>query len=213
MSDGGAAPPLSRPEFMSRTPHRNWIIVILGALATIGPFAIDMYLPAFPEIAAALHVSTARVSLSLSSYFAGMAAAQLFYGPLLDRFGRKRPLYVGLSLFIAASVLCLTARNVESLVALRFVQALGGCAAQVACMAMVRDLFPARETAKIISLLILVISASPLLAPSIGVFVAGHLGWQWVFIVLSAYAFVMWMISWRLLPEGHPPDRGISLRP
>jgi DHA1 family bicyclomycin/chloramphenicol resistance-like MFS transporter len=198
---------------MSRTPHRNWIIVILGALATIGPFAIDMYLPAFPEIAAALHVSTARVSLSLSSYFAGMAAAQLFYGPLLDRFGRKVPLYVGLLLFIAASVLCLTARNVESLVALRFVQALGGCAAQVACMTMVRDLFPARETAKIISLLILVISASPLLAPSIGVFVSTHLGWQSVFIVLASYAFVMLMISWRLLPEGHPPDRGLSLRP
>jgi len=198
---------------MSRTPHKNWIIVILGALATIGPFAIDMYLPAFPEIAAALHVSTARVSLSLSSYFAGMAAAQLFYGPLLDRFGRKRPLYVGLLLFITASLFCLTSRNVESLVALRFVQALGGCAAQVACMAMVRDLFPARETARIISLLILVISASPLLAPSVGVFVSVHLGWQWVFIVLSAYAFLMLMISWQLLPEGHPPDRGVSLRP
>jgi DHA1 family bicyclomycin/chloramphenicol resistance-like MFS transporter len=198
---------------MSRTPHRNWIIVILGALATISPFAIDMYLPAFPEMAAALHVSTARVSLSLSSYFAGMAAAQLFYGPLLDRFGRKRPLYVGLLLFIAASLLCLTSRNVESLVALRFVQALGGCAAQVTCMAMVRDLFPARETARIISLLILVISASPLLAPSIGVFVSTQLGWQWVFIVLSAYASLMLLISWRLLPEGHPPDRGISLRP
>jgi DHA1 family bicyclomycin/chloramphenicol resistance-like MFS transporter len=193
--------------------HRNWIIVILGALATIGPFAIDMYLPAFPEIAAALHVSTARVSLSLSSYFAGMAAAQLFYGPLLDRFGRKVPLYAGLSLFIAASLLCLASRSVESLVVLRFVQALGGCAAQVTCMAMVRDLFPARETAKIISLLILVISASPLLAPSIGVFVSTHLGWQWVFIVLAAYAFLMVMISWRLLPEGHPPDRSLSLRP
>ena len=198
---------------MSRTPHRNWIIVILGALATISPFAIDMYLPAFPEIAAALHVSTARVSLSLSSYFAGMAAAQLFYGPLLDRFGRKRPLYVGLLLYIGASLFCLTSRNVESLVALRFVQALGGCAAQVTCMAMVRDLFPARETARIISLLILVISASPLLAPSIGVFVSTHLGWQWVFIVLSAYALLMLLISWGLLPEGHPADRSISLRP
>lgn len=185
----------------------------MGALATIGPFAIDMYLPAFPEIAAALHVSTARVSLSLSSYFAGMAAAQLFYGPLLDRFGRKRPLYVGLSLFIIASALCLTSANVESLVALRFVQALGGCAAQVACMAMVRDLFPARETAKIISLLILVISASPLLAPSVGVFVSTHLGWQAVFIVLGSYAFVMLVISWRLLPDGHPPDPSVSLRP
>jgi DHA1 family bicyclomycin/chloramphenicol resistance-like MFS transporter len=198
---------------MSHTLHRNWIIFILGALGTLTPFAVDMYLPAFPEIAKALGVSTARVSLSLSSYFAGMAAGQLLYGPLLDRFGRKLPLYGGLILFIAASVLCLTARNVESLIALRFVQAIGGCAAAVACMAMVRDFFPAHETAKIISLLILVISASPLLAPSVGVFVSEHLGWQWVFIVLSAFAFLMGIVSWKLLPAGAPPDLSISLRP
>jgi MFS transporter, DHA1 family, multidrug resistance protein len=95
-------------------------------------------------------------------------------------------LYAGLILFIAASLLCLCSRTVEWLIAMRFVQALGGCAAQVAAMAMVRDFFPVHETAKIISLLILIISASPLLAPSVGVFVAVHLGWQWVFIVLSA---------------------------
>ncbi len=199
---------------MSQPTHnRVLIIVILGALSTISPFAIDMYLPAFPAIAAALGTSTAKVSLSLASYFAGMAAAQLFYGPLLDRFGRKLPLYAGLILFIAASVLCLFARNVESLIALRFVQALGGCAAQVAAMAMVRDFFPAKETAKIISLLILVISASPLLAPSVGVYVAMHLGWQWVFIVLSAFVLLMLVISAWVLPEGHEPDRSISLRP
>ena len=197
---------------MSQTHNRFLIIVILGALSTISPFAIDMYLPAFPEIAAALQTTTAKVSLSLASYFAGLAAGQLFYGPLLDRFGRKLPLYAGLVLFIVASVLCLFSRNVESLIALRFVQALGGCAAQVAAMAMVRDFFPAHETAKIISLLILVISASPLLAPSIGVFVAVQLGWQWVFIVLSAFVFVMLLIARFVLPEGHPPDRSVFLR-
>ena len=197
---------------MSRTPNRNWIIVILGALATISPFAIDMYLPAFPEIATALDTSTARISLSVASYFAGLAASQLFYGPLLDRFGRKLPLYAGLTLFFAASLLCLFSRTVEWLVAMRFVQALGGCAAQVASMAMVRDFFPVHETAKIISLLILILGVSPLLAPSVGVFVAVHLGWQWVFIVLAAFAALMLVVSWRLLPEGHPPDPGISLR-
>jgi DHA1 family bicyclomycin/chloramphenicol resistance-like MFS transporter len=101
---------------------------------------------------------------------------------------------------------------VEWLVAMRFVQALGGCAAQVASMAMVRDFFPVRETAKIISLLILIIGASPLLAPSVGVFVAVHLGWQWVFIVLAAFVALMLAVSWRLLPEGYPPDRSVSLR-
>ncbi|MEI9865576.1 MAG: multidrug effflux MFS transporter [Limisphaerales bacterium] len=188
------------------------IILILGALSTISPFAIDMYLPAFPEIASALHTSTARVSLSLASYFAGLAAGQLFYGPLLDRFGRKLPLYAGLVLFIVASLLCLLSQTVEWLIALRFLQALGGCAAAVASMAMVRDFFPVKDTAKIISLLILILSASPLLAPSVGVFVAVNLGWQWVFIVLSAFVALMLFICWWLLPQGHQPDRSVSLR-
>jgi len=197
---------------MSQSRNRYLIIFILGALSTISPFAIDMYLPAFPEIATALHTSTARISLSIASYFAGMAAGQLFYGPLLDRFGRKLPLYAGLILFIAASILCLCSRTVEWLVVMRFVQALGGCAAQVAAMAMVRDFFHVDETAKIISLLILILSVSPLLAPSVGVFVAVHLGWQWVFIVLSAFVVLMLVISRWVLPEGHKPDRTVSLR-
>src|SRR5579863_744924 len=119
--------------------NRTLIIFVLGSLATISPFAIDMYLPAFPEIAGALHTSTAKVSLSVSSYFAGLAAGQFVYGPLLDRFGRKLPLYAGLVLFAAASLLCLLARDVRFLVAMRFLQAFGGCSAQVAAMAMVRD--------------------------------------------------------------------------
>src|SRR5271156_3799261 len=96
--------------------NRHWIILILGALSTISPLAIDMYLPAFPGMAAALHSSTARISLSISSYLVGLAVGQLFYGPLLDRFGRKRPLYAGLTLFIVASLLCLVSRTVEWLV-------------------------------------------------------------------------------------------------
>jgi len=197
---------------MSQSHNRFLIILILGALSTISPFAIDMYLPAFPEIATALHTSTARISLSIASYFAGMAAGQLFYGPLLDRFGRKLPLYAGLVLFIAASILCLCSRHVEWLIAMRFVQGLGGCGAQVAAMAMVRDFFPAKETAKIISLLILILSASPLLAPSAGVLVAVHLGWQWVFIFLSLFVALMLFICWWQLPQGHKPDRSVSLR-
>ncbi|HEV2693043.1 MAG TPA: multidrug effflux MFS transporter [Verrucomicrobiae bacterium] len=198
---------------MSQSHNRYLIIVILGALSTISPFAIDMYLPAFSEMAAALHTSDTQIAFSLSSYFAGLAAGQLLYGPLLDRFGRKLPLYAGLTLFIAASVACLCSRSVEWLVAMRFMQALGGCAAQVAAMAMVRDFFPARETAKIISLLILVLSVSPLLAPSAGTYVAGQWGWQWVFIVLAAFAALMLAVSAWVLPEGHEPDRSVSMRP
>ncbi len=193
--------------------NRFVIILILGSLSTISPFAIDMYLPAFPGIAIALHTTTARVSLSIASYFIGLAAGQLFYGPLLDRFGRKPPLYVGLTLFVAASILCLFSRTVEWLVAMRFLQALGGCAAQVASMAMVRDFFPVHETAKIISLLILILGVSPLLAPSLGSFVALHLGWQWVFVILATVALLNLFLCWWCLPQAHAADRSVSLMP
>src|SRR6478735_5421741 len=95
------------------TQNRLLIILILGSLSTISPFAIDMYLPAFPGIAVALHTSTAKISLSISSYFAGLAAGQLLYGPLLDRFGRKLPLYAGLVVFVIASILCLVSPTVN----------------------------------------------------------------------------------------------------
>ncbi len=199
---------------MSKHGHnRILVILILGSLSTISPFSIDMYLPAFSEIATALHTSPAKISLSISSYFAGLAAGQLLYGPLLDRFGRKPPLYVGLIIFIAASLLCLGAHDLRWLVEMRFVQALGGCAAQIAAMAMVRDFFPVRETAKIISLLILILGVSPLLAPTVGGYVASHLGWQWVFVILAAVAFLNLVICFFYLPEGHGADPTVSLKP
>jgi DHA1 family bicyclomycin/chloramphenicol resistance-like MFS transporter len=195
------------------THNRFLIILILGSLSTLSPFAIDMYLPAFPEIAAALHTSTAKVSLSVSSYFAGLAVGELIYGPLLDRFGRKLPLYAGLVLFTVASVLCLFVHSVQGLAAMRFLQALGGCAAQVAAMAMVRDFFPVRETAKIISWLILILGVSPLLAPTVGSAVASHWGWKWVFIILAVVAVANLAVCRICLPDGHQPDKTISLRP
>lgn len=195
------------------TENQTAIILILGSLSTLSPFAIDMYLPAFPEIAGELHTSTARIALSVSSYFAGLAAGQIVYGPLLDRFGRKQPLYVGLALFMVASLLCLRARTVQWLVAMRFLQALGGCAAQIAPMAMVRDFFPVRDTAKIISLLILILGASPLLAPSVGNFVASGMGWQWVFLILAIVALINMAVVFWFLPEGHEPDSNVSLHP
>ncbi len=199
---------------MSHSTHNRFLIIlILGSLSTLSPFAIDMYLPAFPEIAGALHASTAKVSLSVSSYFAGLAARQLIYGPLLDRFGRKPPLYGGLALFAVASILCLFARTVEWLVVMRFLQAPGGCAAQVAAMAMVRDFFPVRETPRIISWLILILGVSPLLAPTVGSAVASQWGWRWVFIILAVVAVLNFLLCWILLPDGHQPDKSVSLRP
>ena len=191
---------------------RAWIIFLLGLLSVVNPFAIDMYLPAFSPIASNFKTTTSVISLSLSSYFIGFAVGQILYGPLLDRFGRKRPLYFGLILYILASIGCAQANSIDALVALRFIQALGGCAAQVAAIAMVRDFFPVKESAKILSLLFLIIGVSPLLAPTIGSALVSALGWRWIFILLGANAFVMLALTFTVLPEGHTPDASISLK-
>jgi DHA1 family bicyclomycin/chloramphenicol resistance-like MFS transporter len=112
-----------------------------------------------------------------------------------------------------SSLLCLRAHSVQDLVILRFIQALGGCAAQVAAMAMIRDFFPVQETAKILSLLILILGVSPLLAPTIGSFMTVHWGWSSVFVVLAAFVFILLMVVIFRLPEGHQPDHTISLHP
>lgn len=198
---------------MPRTkPSNLYLILTLGSLATISPFAIDLYLPAFQQMAEEFGTTPARVALSLSSFFVGLSLGQLFYGPLLDRFGRKRPLFFGLGIFILASFGCLQSKSVEALIAFRFLQALGGCVASVSATAMVRDFFPPREGAKIFSLLMLVLSVSPLLAPTIGGFVTAYLGWHWVFILLAAIVSLILANVVLFLPEGHEPDVSVSLR-
>jgi len=193
--------------------HTTWIIVLLGTLCVVTPFAVDMYLPAFSTIAAEYGTTTSAISLSLSTYFVGFALGQILYGPLLDRFGRKRPLYIGLAAYIVCSIGCATAPNLKTFIALRFLEALGGCVAQVGAIAMVRDFFPVQESAKVFSLLFLMIGLSPLLAPTIGSLLIAGLGWRWIFVLLAAIAFVILAVTFLLLPEGHEPDHSISLRP
>src|SRR5688572_26663389 len=135
-------------------PNKNfYLILILGLLTAIGPFSIDMYLPAFPDIAKDLHTDVSQVMLSLSSFFIGISVGQLIYGPLLERFGRKRPLYFGLTLYLLASIGCALATSVDALIMFRLVQALGSCVGMVASRAIVRDLFEVHQNAKIFSLL------------------------------------------------------------
>jgi DHA1 family bicyclomycin/chloramphenicol resistance-like MFS transporter len=199
---------------MASSKHNPiWIIVLLGSLCVVTPFAIDMYLPAFARIAAEFGTTTSAISLSLSTYFVGFALGQLIYGPMLDRFGRKRPLYVGLVVYVVCSISCALAPNLRTFIALRFLEALGGCVAQVGAIAMVRDFFPAKESAKIFSLLFLMIGTSPLLAPTIGSAMMAGLGWRWIFVLLAAIAFVILIVTFFLLPEGHRPDHSVSLRP
>jgi MFS transporter, DHA1 family, multidrug resistance protein len=195
-------------------PQRNnlWILLLLGALCVVTPFAIDMYLPAFSTIAAQFHRTTSEISLSLSTYFVGFAIGQMLYGPLLDRFGRKRPLYVGLVAYVLCSIGCALAPDLRTFVALRFLEALGGCVAQVGAIAMVRDFFPVKESAKIFSLLFLMIGTSPLLAPTIGSLVMTGFGWRWIFILLASIATIILVLMIFHLPEGHQPDHSVSLR-
>lgn len=189
------------------------LILILGSLTALGPFSIDMYLPGFTAIAKYLHTSTDRVALSLTSYFIGIALGQLLYGPLLDRYGRKRPLYFGLSLYIVASIGCFFSTSLEMLVVMRLFQAIGSCAATVAAMAMVRDLFPVEENAKVFSLLILVLGASPMLAPTIGSYVTEVFEWQVIFLILTIIAVLILLAVIFLLPESYQPDPSYSLKP
>ncbi len=163
------------------------LVLILGALTAFASLSIDMYLPSFPTLEKALHASSSSVQFSLAAFFVGMALGQALYGPIADRFGRKRPLYAGISLYVLASLGCAFAPNIETLIALRFVQALGGCAGIVIGRAMVRDLFDREASAKVFSLLTLVLGVAPILAPLVGGYVLKLFGWRAIFGILVVF--------------------------
>jgi DHA1 family bicyclomycin/chloramphenicol resistance-like MFS transporter len=190
-----------------------FLILILGSLTALAPFSIDMYLPGFPAIAKSLHTTTEKVSLSLSSFFIGISAGQLLYGPLLDKYGRKKPLYFGLVVYIIASIGCYFAASIESLIGLRFIQAVGSCAASVAAMAMVRDLFPVKDSAKVFALLILVLGASPMIAPTAGGYITDAFGWHLIFLILAVMAVLIMLAVIFGLPDSYQPDPAYSLKP
>ena len=189
------------------------LILILGSLTALGPFSIDMYLPGFSGIAKDLNTTVANVSMTLSSYFIGISAGQLLYGPLLDRFGRKKPLFIGLLVYILASLGCVFVTDIDTFIGLRFIQAVGSCAATVASVSMVRDLFPVKDIPKVFSLLMLVVGLSPMLAPTIGGYVTAYYGWHTVFFILMCMGILILVASQILLPNTYLPDTSISLKP
>ncbi len=166
----------------SRQPSLGEIL-LLGSLTAFGAVTIDLYLPTLPAIARDYGTSAAAVQLTLSTFFVGMALGQLFFGPLSDRIGRRPTILIGCIVYVAASLFCALAPNIEALVAGRFFQALGCCAAMVTCRAIVRDRYDHRDSARIFSLLMLVLAIAPLLAPSIGGWIAIAAGWHAVFYV------------------------------
>jgi MFS transporter, DHA1 family, multidrug resistance protein len=173
----------------------------------IGPLAIDMYLPALPALQAELGTSAARVQHTLSAYLLGLALGQLAFGPVTDRFGRKLPLLGGLAVFMLASAGCALAGTIEHFVALRFAQALGGASGMVVIRAVIRDRFDEIQSARVLSLMMLVMGAAPILAPLAGGWLLVNGSWHWIFAFLAGFALLCLALVARYLEESHPAHR------
>jgi DHA1 family bicyclomycin/chloramphenicol resistance-like MFS transporter len=180
--------------------------IVLGLLTAIGPFAIDMYLPALPTIAADLGASVAATQLTLTAYFVAFGVCQVLYGPLSDMFGRKPPLYFGVTVFALGSVGCALAPSIEWLIFFRAVQGIGASAAMLIPRAIIRDLHTGVEAARLMSLVMLVFSISPILAPLTGSGLIVPFGWRSVFVAVTVAAILAFLLVLTMLPETHPRE-------
>lgn len=184
---------------MSRGLFRS--AAILGLLSAVGPFAIDMYLPALPNVADDLGSPIAAAQMTLTAYFIAFGLAQLIYGPLADQVGRKPPLYIGLAVFILGSIGCTFAPSIGVLVAFRFVQGLGAAVLMVVPRAIIRDMHTGTEATRLMAMIMLVISISPMLAPLAGSGVIYLGSWRAIFAVLGGAAILSLLMTGFLLPE------------
>ncbi len=209
----------ARAAFATITPMTSSFFrmaLVLGLLSAVGPFAIDMYLPALPAIGQSLSAGIGDVQLSLTAFFLALGLGQLLYGPVSDRVGRKPPLYFGLGLFAAASVGCALATDIHVLIGLRFVQGLGAAAGMAIPRAVVRDLHTGTDAARLMSLLMLVFSVSPILAPLAGSAVIAVTDWRgvfWVVALLAAASLAMIrIVLTETLPAAQRTGNGRALR-
>jgi DHA1 family bicyclomycin/chloramphenicol resistance-like MFS transporter len=186
------------------------IAMVLGLLSAIGPFAIDMYLPALPSIGSSLGASAGAVQMSLMAFFIALGLGQMVYGPASDMFGRKRPLYWGLAIFAVGSVGCALAPDIQTLVLWRLVQGTGACAGMVVPRAVVRDLHTGPEAARLMALLTLVFSVSPILAPLFGSFLIEWSGWRAVFWAVTVAAALAMVLLATALPETRSKESRIG---
>ena len=185
---------------------RAYSLAILGALTTFGPMAIDLYLPAFPDVAVDLGVSVTTVPLTLTTSMIGMGVGQFLYGPLSDRYGRKKPMMVGLILFTVASVACALAPTFGVLLITRFFQSLGGAAGVVIARAIVRDLYQGKELAKALSIVVMVFAFAPIFAPTLGAVLLTFGGWRSLFYFLAIFGIACMAASLQI-PETLLPER------
>jgi DHA1 family bicyclomycin/chloramphenicol resistance-like MFS transporter len=194
------------------------LAVLLGALTAFAPVSIDMYLPSFPTLQRDFAGDPGLVQATLSLFFVGLAIGQGIYGPISDRFGRKPPLYIGIALYIAGSIMAVLTPSLEGLVAARFVQGIGGCAGIVIARAIVRDLFDERDSARMLATLMLVMGLAPILAPIVGGQLLAAFGWQSIFWVLTGFGVFCLTLTALALRESLPPEKrqpggvGVALR-
>ncbi|MFT3905933.1 MAG: multidrug effflux MFS transporter [Steroidobacteraceae bacterium] len=177
------------------------IILVLGLLTAFGPFATDMYLSGFGAIARSLRTDIDQVQLSLSTFFLGLCIGQLFYGPLIDAFGRRGPLLLGVSLFIVASLAAALAPDIGTFITVRFVQAVGGCAGVVVSRALIHDLMDQREAARALSLMMIVQSVGPIVAPVLGAYILTVGSWRAIFAFLVVLGLACVIAAYRVIPE------------
>jgi DHA1 family bicyclomycin/chloramphenicol resistance-like MFS transporter len=187
--------------------QRLRLVLVLGFLIALGPLTIDMYLPSLPTITTDLGSTAAAVQLTLTGTLAGLALGQLLVGPLSDAVGRRTPLLIGVGVHILASIFCVIAPNLAILGALRVLQGLGAAAAAVVAMAIVRDLFTGLPAAKLLSRLMLVMGAAPILAPTLGGIVLNWTSWRGVFVVLALFGIAIMTTTALGLPETLPAER------
>ncbi len=189
------------------------IALVIGLLGAVGPFAIDMYLPALPTVAADLAASPQAVQLTLTAYFLAFGLAQLVYGPLSDQMGRRPPLLIGLAIFLAGTLGCALAPDIAALTAARLVQGLGAATVMVIPRAIIRDLHTGPEATRMMAMIMLVISVSPMLAPLAGSGVMAVASWRWIFGALGLAAGLSIALTLFALPETLPPANRVPARP
>ena len=185
----------------SKPLNKTFLIILLGILAAIGPFTIDMYLPGFAQIANEFNTDAKKVAFTLTSYFVGIAIGQLIYGPLVDKYGRKKPLLFGLGLYAVAALGCGLSSSIESLIAMRLLQALGGCVGMVASNAIISDVYPKEKRAKAFSMIMLVMGVAPVIAPTVGSIFMEIGSWHYIFFFLAVFALFVFTLILIFLPE------------
>ncbi|CAM3534689.1 Bicyclomycin resistance protein [Vibrio aerogenes CECT 7868] len=202
-------PALASQAGRNKNKHTG-LTITLGALTAFGPFATDMYLSSFQAIADDFQTQIAQVQLSLSTFFIGMAIGQLIYGPLIDKFGRKKPLIFGVLLFTLCSILALVAPDIHLFNGLRFFQAVGGCAGMIISRAIIKDLFDEQSAAQVLSVMMIVQSLGPILAPILGGYLFTLCGWQSIFIFMAGFGVLCLYLTQRQVPESLPPEKRVK---